>query len=92
MKREITHELIDDLAKIVNLKIDKSQYEMIKQRLLKFDENFKLFDVFDNKGLEAISHINKSCNTLRKDEVEVVNSSEVLKNAPIVIDNFVEIK
>ena len=92
MKREITNELIDKLAKIVNLKIDPSQYEVIRQRLIKFDTKFELFDVFDSKDLEEVSHIIKSCNKLRKDEPEVENSNKVLENAPVVIDNFVEIK
>ena len=92
MKREITNELIDKLAKIVNLKIDPSKYELIRQRLIKFDTKFELFDVFDTKDLEEVSHTIKSCNGLRKDEPEADNSNKVLENAPIVIDNFVEIK
>ena len=92
MKREITNELIDKLAKVVNLKIDPSQYEVIRQRLIKFDKKFELFDVFSTEALEEVSHTIKSCNKLRKDEPEVENSNEVLKNAPVVIDNFVEIK
>ena len=92
MKREITNELIDKLAKIVNLKIDPNQYEIIRQRLIKFDKKFELFDEFDTEGLEKVSHISKSCNSLRKDEPEIENSNKVLENAPVVIDNFVEIK
>ena len=92
MKREITNELIDKLAKIVNLKIDPSQYEVIRQRLIKFDKKFELFDIFDDKNLETISHTIKSCSTLRKDEPKIQDSNEVLENAPVVLDHFVEIK
>ena len=92
MKREIKNELIDKLAKLVNLKIDPSQYEIIRQRLIKFDKKFELFDVFDTKDLEQVSHVIKSCSQLRKDEPANENSNKVLENAPVVIDNFVEIK
>ena len=92
MKKEITNDLIDELAKIVNLKINKDEYEIIKQRLVKFDNKFKMFDKYNDPKFDEMSLIVKSFNTLRKDEPEESNSAEVLKNAGHVIDNFVEIK
>ena len=92
MKKEITHELIDELAKIVNLKIDKNDYEIIKQRLIKFNNKFKMFDKYNDPKFDDVSITLKSFNTLRKDEPEENNSNEVLKNAAHLIDNFVEIK
>ena len=92
MKKEITNDLIDELAKIVNLKIDKEEYEIIKQRLIKFENKFAMFDKFNDEKYDEVSIHLQSFNTLRKDEPEENNSNEVLKNAANVIDNFVEIK
>ena len=80
------------ITKVVNLKIDPSQYEVIRQRLIKFDKKFELFDIFDDAKLQPVSHTAKSFSSLRKDEPKVYDSNKVLENAPVVIDNFVEIK
>ena len=86
---ELNKEMVEKLANLSRLQFNSEEMESIRHDLQQMIQFVDKLNEIDTSGIEPLTHISATENSLREDEVRgSVDTAVALSNAPLTIDSF----